>query len=96
MAVTDEQRREARDLDCAELGHILTFDNALRLDGRAGRVAGPDGKQPHIDCRRCMKVWLVIEEPGNDYPSAAAALDAKLLPEHRRPPLPAAALPRSP
>lgn len=84
MAVTDEQRREARDLDCAELGHILTFDNALLLEGRAGRVAGPDGKQAHIECRRCMKVWLVVEEPEQGYDAATVALDARLLPEHRR------------
>jgi hypothetical protein len=84
MAVTEEQRREVRDADCAQFGHILSFDRAMQLDGPIAQVAGPGGMQAHIDCRRCRKVWLVVEQPERDYEAATVALDARLLPEHRR------------
>lgn len=85
VTITDEMRRAVHEEDCRQLGHILSTDRALRLDGRAGHVAGPDGQQPHITCVRCQKVWLVIEEPADDYDTATQQLDARLLPEHRRP-----------
>jgi len=85
VAVTKEMRRAVYEEDCAREGHMLAFENALRLEGRAGQVIGPDGQQAHITCRRCSKVWLVIEDPADDYDAATERLDARLLPEHRRP-----------
>lgn len=85
VTVTDEMRRAVYDEDCRRYGHIISYDNALQFDeGTDGaRIAGHDGRQPHISCRRCGRVWLIVEEPGNDYGSAALALDAKLLPQFR-------------
>jgi hypothetical protein len=84
VEVTPEMRAAVYEQDCADQGHIPTFDNALRFDAaRVGRIKGPDGKQPHIECLRCHKVWLVVEDPGDDYEAATIALDAKLLPQHR-------------
>lgn len=84
MELTDEMRRAVREEDCARLGHILSYDNTLVFDsGRGARVAGPGDMQPHIDCQRCAKVWLVMEQPGDDYQAAVAERDAQLLPEHR-------------
>lgn len=83
VTVTDEMRRAVYEEDCKRLGHMLAYENAMRLEGRAGQVIGPDGKQAHIECRRCGKVWLVVEEPGDGYEAATVALDARLLPQHR-------------
>lgn len=85
MEVTPEMRAAVYEQDCREKGHLLAYENALRFDSADGgaRVLGPDGQQAHITCRRCPKVWLVVEEPGEDYAAATVALDAKLQPQHR-------------
>lgn len=83
MQVTPEMRAAVYEEDCRDRGHLLSYDSALHLEGRAGQVIGPDGQQAHITCRRCGKVWLVVEEPADDYVSATVALDARMLPQHR-------------
>lgn len=85
MEVTPEMRSAVYEEDCRRWGHILSFDNALRFEaGKDGaQVLGPEGQQPFITCRRCGKVWLVVEEPGENYAAATVALDAKLQPQHR-------------
>lgn len=93
MEVTPEMRAAVYEQDCRDKGHLLAYENAMRLDGgRGGQVLGPDGQQAHITCRRCPKVWLIVEEPGEDYAAATVALDARLQPQFRpvrpKPPLP--------
>lgn len=84
MEVTPEMRAAVYEQDCRERGHLLAYDNAMRLGaGEGGQVLGPDGQQAHITCRRCGKVWLIVEEPGENYVAATVALDAKLQPQHR-------------
>lgn len=93
MEVTPEMRAAVYEQDCREKGHLLAYENAMQLNGAGGRVLGPDGQQAHITCRRCPKVWLVVEEAGENYTAATVAFDAKLQAEHRpvrtKPPLPA-------
>lgn len=83
MEVTPEMRAAVYEQDCREKGHLLAYENAMQLYGSSGQVMGPDGQQAHITCRRCPKVWLVVEEPGENYVAATVALDAKLQPQHR-------------
>jgi hypothetical protein len=83
VEVTPEMRRAVYEQDCRDRGHLLAYENAMQLSGSGGQVIGPNGQQAHIECRRCGKVWLVVEEPGEDYTAATVALDAKLQPQHR-------------
>lgn len=87
MQPTPEMRRAVYDADCAEHGHILGFDNVEQTRGPDGAmiVTGPSGRQPFLQCRRCRKVWLVEGDPGADYEQARLAVNARLLPEHRKP-----------
>jgi hypothetical protein len=86
MQPTPEMRRAVYDADCAELGHVLSFDNVVQSPGADGEVTvpGPGGRHPHIECRRCRKVWLIEGAPGEGYEQAVEAANARLLPEHRR------------
>jgi hypothetical protein len=94
VEVTPEMRAAVYEQDCREKGHLLAYENAMQLNGSGGQVLGPDGQQAHIFCRRCPKVWLVVEEPGKDYADATVSLDARLQAQFRpvrvkpAPPLP--------
>lgn len=84
MEITPEMRAAVYEQDCGRLGHLPSLDNALRFIGEGGtQIGGPVEQQAHITCRRCGKVWLVVEEPGQDYAAATVAFDAKLQPQHR-------------
>lgn len=85
VTVTEEMRRAVYEEDCRRNGHLVSYDNAMLFEvGTEGaRVAGPDGKQAHITCRRCGKVWLIVEEAADSYQAATVALDLKLLPQFR-------------
>lgn len=82
IEITDEMRRAVLDEMCALEGHVLNINTAI------GR--GPQGQEPmsirarnedelpHIACSRCGKTWLVVEEPGEGYEAAEAALQSSL------------------
>lgn len=84
ITVTDEMRRAVYDADCAALGHLLDVSNAIgSTTGVTGpgnlTVIGPDDNTiANITCRRCHKVWLVIEDPANNYDDAVAALKGRV------------------
>jgi hypothetical protein len=74
--VTDEMRKAVYEADCAAKGHILDITPAFGApSGSSNTVRGPDeNTAPYLACRRCDKVWLVIEEPGNSYEEAETSL----------------------
>lgn len=85
IEVTDEMRRAVYEADCAAHGHILDTSSAVGNDGDVHperytpSVIGPDADTlPHIRCQRCTKIWLVIEDPGDDYADAVAKLKARV------------------
>lgn len=86
IEVTEEMRRAVYTADCEAQGHIMDISNAVgvtRAHGVAGTYApdvlGPDDETlPHLSCRRCGRVWLVIDESGVDYPDAVSKLTAKV------------------
>ncbi|MGD9989318.1 hypothetical protein [Pseudonocardia sp.] len=79
IEVTDEMRQAVYEADCEAKGHIHVFDKMLqRTDGPANVVSGPDeATMPHVRCQRCPKVWLLIDDPGNDYDDAVAKLRSR-------------------
>lgn len=80
VPLTDAIRNAVHTEDCERLGHEFSFDALLQMHdpGHAPpRVRGPEGKLAHLRCRRCPKVWVVIEEPGEGYEDAVARLIAK-------------------
>ncbi|MBW0088220.1 hypothetical protein I4I77_01180 [Pseudonocardia sp. KRD-188] len=70
MIITDEMRRAVHEEDCEQLGHMLATESVISIEGRTAQVAGPGDLQPHLNCRRCGKVWLVIEDAGDGYDDA--------------------------
>lgn len=88
MDVTDEMRAAVYTADCALLGHIMDISQAISNDPHNNpgtntptvRCEDPH-KIPHMSCRRCSKVWLIIEQPGTDYVTALDNLNSQLLPE---------------
>jgi hypothetical protein len=88
VTVTDEMRRAVYDADCDALGHVPDISQAISSDpiGRVTRIRSEDPDSlPHIFCRRCGKVWLILE-PAVSYDAAEANLNDRLKPEFRRPP----------
>lgn len=75
IEVTDEMRQAVYEADCAAKGHMFVFDKVFQTDGGVPVVSGPDESTlPYVRCQRCTKVWLLIDEPGNDYTDAVAKL----------------------
>lgn len=83
--VTEEMRRAVYAADCERKGHEFVMDTALRSEPTPNPnhplghprtiVSGPsDDQLPYIRCRRCPQVWLVIEDPGEDYGDAERRL----------------------
>jgi len=76
--VTPEMREAVYAEDCKKNGHILDITNMFQNsdeDSIAGRhapdVQGPDDETfAHIFCRRCGRVWIVLEDSGRDYDQA--------------------------
>lgn len=79
IEVTPEMRLAVYEADCEQFGHIPVYDRMFQSsDGRTLVVSGPDAETlPHVRCQRCTKVWLVIDDPGNDYADAVAKLRAR-------------------
>ncbi|AEA27933.1 hypothetical protein Psed_5808 [Pseudonocardia dioxanivorans CB1190] len=76
IEVTDEMRQAVYEADCEAKGHMFVFDRMFQsTDGHTSVVSGPDPDTlPHVRCQRCPKVWLLIDDPGNDYADAVAKL----------------------
>lgn len=80
IEVTEEMRRAVYEADCQRLGHLFNLRNAMgivdEINGTpAADVRGPNPETlPHLSCNRCPKVWLVIEQPGEDYADAVVQL----------------------
>jgi hypothetical protein len=89
IEVTEEMRRAVYALDCDAKGHLVDFSNAVGLTAvpnanggsyPAQDVLGPnDETLPHLTCRRCGRVWLIVEDAGDNYPDAVARLQGKVL-----------------
>lgn len=104
IEVTDELRRAVYAADCERLGHwydmgaIVGHTDDVLPENPTGLptavLRAPDPTQmPHLLCRRCGKVWLVIDEPGDGYDDAVEKVTRRM----GGPTLPAEALkPRRP
>jgi hypothetical protein len=85
IIVTDEMRQAVYQADCDNNGHILAIENAIgnnldvHPDKHIQTVMGPDTDTlPHLYCRRCGKVWLVIEDSGANYTEAVTKLTTRI------------------
>lgn len=104
--VIDEATRAAvLAAECAGKGHIHLFENMLGASQNGGStdiIAAPDPSQmPHVVCRRCGKVWIVIETTGCCYDDAigevaAVMTDSALITPPPRPEPPGVSLPPDP
>lgn len=90
MEITEEQRVAVLVQACAEQGHLIDIDEAISDDPGISdhmptiNVRARDGDSlPHLRCRRCPMVWLVM--PGiAGYDAAEQALNDLLAPKNRR------------
>ena len=85
MEVTPEMRAAVYADDCVIEGHIISIENMMSNNPHIKpKEYSPEirseneGEFPHIFCRRCKKVWLIIEDPGTDYEDAETKLQGKL------------------
>lgn len=85
IRVTPELRAAVYAADCKARGHIydvmVGYGATDDPDVIAGRPAG-DGvsdELPHLYCRRCQRVWLVLaDSPGVSYDDAEEKVTARL------------------
>ena len=78
IQVTPEMREAVYAEDCKLFGHIPDITNMFQNsdeDSLVGRhapdIQGPDDETfAHIFCRRCGRVWIVLEDSGRDYDQA--------------------------
>lgn len=87
IEVTEDVRRAVYEADCAAQGHLLDFNSAVGSDpddldpqGVPKTVlTGPeDGQLPHVRCRRCSRVWLLIDVSGANYDDAVRQVGERL------------------
>lgn len=82
IEVTDEMRQAVHEEDCARLGHDFALEDAFQsVPGGSPypQLGARDSEAiPHLRCRRCARVFLIIEDGGNDYDDAAEKLKARL------------------
>ncbi|MFC5996962.1 hypothetical protein ACFQE5_22380 [Pseudonocardia hispaniensis] len=101
IELTDEIRQAVHDEDCATQGHDLDVSGAMTGHGGPptnGRweVRGPDGQIAHLACRRCGRVWLLIEDAGRGYTDAVTRLKARVKDPAWVQPLPRPTIPTPP
>lgn len=90
MEITEEQRAAVLAQMCAEQGHLIDIDEAISDDPDIDEhqptinVRARDADSvPHLRCKRCPTVWLVM--PGApSYEAAEQELNDQLEPKHRR------------
>lgn len=76
--VTAEMREAVYADDCKRTGHILDIDNAYQISdednltgNHAPDIMGNDDETfAYLTCRRCHRVWIVLEDSGKDYDEA--------------------------
>lgn len=85
VEITDEMRAAVFAAECERRGHVPDIDEAISNDPTVYpdentiRIrADTPGLIPHIRCRRCGHVWLIIDDPGQGYDHAVAKLQARL------------------
>ena len=81
ITVTDEMRQAVHEEDCGRLGHDLALDDAFQFipGSLSPRLGARDAKTiPHMRCRRCGHVFLILEDGGSDYAEAEAKFKARL------------------
>lgn len=83
MEITEEMRRAVYAQDCAQYGHVPDYSNlAVGTEPRALN----DQQLPHVVCRRCQLVWVMMPIEGSNYDDAATKLRGKLKnPDDARP-----------
>jgi hypothetical protein len=79
VELTDEIRRAVWAEECQRLGgHDIDDSGAFLWSAAAGpgvqHLADNEEKIPHLVCRRCGRVWLVVPLEGLDYDDAERAL----------------------
>lgn len=81
IQITDEMRETIYTADCLAKGHLFTFNVLTTNDTPTGPRMDVSGGHEiaNMACKRCGKVWLVIEEPGRDYQDAVAKLKARMI-----------------
>lgn len=72
LGVTPEMRQAVYAADCLEHGHLLDpkvgYGPGNDLDVLSGRDAD---ELPHVRCRRCSKVWVILaDDPADGYEAA--------------------------
>lgn len=82
IQVTPEMRKAVYEDDCNRLGHIFHLGNAFGTNpnGSGAVLAGPENEFPQLTCSRCSKVWIIDDEPGDDYDDAETKLQGRLNP----------------
>lgn len=81
ITLTDDMRAAVHAEDCERLGHDFAFDAAFQSDPHTSRPSLDSrdaGKMPHLSCRRCGSVWLIIEDAGSSYADAESRLARRL------------------
>ena len=86
--VTPEMRKAVYEADCAEHGHLFDLTD-LFFGGTAGRsmFGNPDPKKlPSMHCRRCGRIWAILEADGSSYDEAESKLVGIVkTPDHAKP-----------
>lgn len=89
IEVTEEMRRAVYAQDCKGSGHLFDTASAVGVtdevlpENPSGAptivLRAPDPSQlPHLLCRRCGQVWLVLDEPGYGYDDAVTKALARV------------------
>lgn len=87
IVVTPEMRAAVYAADCVESGHLLDirvgYGPGNDIDVLGGRPEHGDETGelhiPHLTCRRCKRVWLVVsDQPANTYEAAEDAVETRM------------------
>lgn len=77
IVVTEEMRQAVYAADCKALGHIFDVSVGYGPQSDPDVISsrpdefGEDTMLPHIICRRCPRVWIVMaDQPSNSYEEA--------------------------
>lgn len=91
MEVTEEMRAAVLAAECDRHGHLIDIDEAISADPDLGdpnehtvTIRSREADTiPHIRCKRCPTVWLIVQGAAG-YDAAEAELNDRLQPKHRR------------
>lgn len=85
IEITDELRAAVYADDCQSQGHMPDMmigygpqDDVDILEGRPG-PSGEKDDLPHVQCRRCKRVWIILaDSPGTSYEQAEAGIERRM------------------